>query len=161
MSLVTRMKKTSSGILIYKKTGGKLKVFIVHPGGPFWKGKDERAWDFPKGEVDSGEDLLDAGIRELKEETGIDFSSKDRNDFISLGNVIRKDGKTVHIFAIEGDWSGILMGSSYTTIIDAKTKKHINFLEVDKAGFFSVEEAKKKVFASLEGFLDKLEDKLR
>ncbi len=154
------MKKTSSGILIYKKVGGKLKVFIVHPGGPFWKGKDERAWDFPKGEVDSGEDLLDAGIRELKEETGIDFSNKNRNEFISLGNVVRKDGKTVHIFAIEGDWSGIFMGKSWVTMRTNDGKK-IKFLEVDKAGFFSIEEVRKKVFISLIVFLDRLEEKLK
>ncbi|MEK6910936.1 MAG: NUDIX domain-containing protein [Nanoarchaeota archaeon] len=155
------MKKTSAGILIYKIVEGKLKVFIVHPGGPFWKGKDEKSWDFPKGELDEGEDLLEAGIRELKEETGIDFSNKKREEFLSLGNIVRKDGKTVHIFAIEGDWSGILMGSSYVTVVDGKSGKQIRFLEVDNAGFFSVEDARKKVFASLVEFLDRLEDKLK
>ncbi|MEK6890131.1 MAG: NUDIX domain-containing protein [Nanoarchaeota archaeon] len=155
------MKKTSAGILIYKIVEGKLKVFIVHPGGPFWKGKDEKSWDFPKGELDEGEDLLEAGIRELKEETGIDFSNKKREEFLSLGNIVRKDGKTVHIFAIEGDWSGILMGSSYVTVVDGKSGKQIRFLEVDNAGFFSVEDARKKVFASLVEFLDRLEAKLK
>ncbi|MDO8563757.1 MAG: NUDIX domain-containing protein [Nanoarchaeota archaeon] len=155
------MKKTSAGILIYKRVEGKLKVFIVHPGGPFWKGKDEKSWDFPKGELDNGEDLLEAGIRELKEETGIDFSNKKREEFLSLGNIVRKDGKTVHIFAIEGDWSGILTGSSYVTVVDGKSGKQIKFLEVDKAGFFSVEDVRKKVFVSLVEFLDRLEEKLK
>lgn len=155
------MRKTSSGILIYKKVDGKLKVFIVHPGGPFWKGKDEQAWDFPKGELDDGEDLLEAGIRELKEETGIDLSGKRKEDFIYLDKIIRKDGKTVHIFAIEEDWSGILMGSSYVTVVDGKSGKKLTFPEVDKAGFYSISEARKKVFSSLNVFLDRLEEKLR
>ena len=154
------MVKTSAGILIYKEINGKIKVFLVHPGGPFWKGKDENAWDFPKGEVDEGEEIFNAALRELKEETGIDFFHKNKEDFFSLGKIVRKDGKIINIFTIEGDWSGILMGSAYVEIVDSKTNKKIRFPEIDKAGFFYIEEARKKVFLSLNEFLDRLEDYL-
>lgn len=159
--------KVSSGILLYKKDEKGLKVFLAHPGGPFWKGKDEKAWDFPKGEVDNGKDgyvgeyLLNTALRELKEETGIDLSERKKGEFKDLGSIKRKDGKVIHVFALDerGEWSGLLMGSSYVEL-DYNGRK-IKFPEVDKAGFFSILEARKKVFASLNVFLDRLEEKIK
>ena len=97
--------KQSAGILFWKKSEQGLKVFLVHPGGPFWAGKEEHAWDFPKGEVIEGEELLNTAIRELSEETGVDVSVRKRDEFISLGSVKRRDGKEIHLWALEGDWS--------------------------------------------------------
>src|SRR3989344_1862797 len=109
------LKKPSAGILLYRKEKDKLKVFLAHPGGPFWSDKEEKAWDFPKGEVDDGEEIFYAALREIKEETGVDLSKRKREEFIDLGDVKRKDGKEIFIWALEekGEWSGLLMGNSY------------------------------------------------
>lgn len=153
------MRKTSAGILLWKKSEQGLKVFLVHPGGPFWAGKDERAWDFPKGEVEEGEELLKTAIRELQEETGIDISERKIEEFFSLGSIRRKDGKEIHLWALEGDWSGLLMCQSMVEMeYPSRSGKKIRFTEVDKAGFFTIEQAKKKVFTTLLPFLSCLEE---
>ena len=152
------MPKTSAGILIYKYNDGKLKLFIVHPGGPFWKNKDEGAWSIPKGEVEQGEEnLLGVAKRELKEETGISIEG----NFIDLGEVKQKSGKIVKAWAIEGDWSGLLMCQSFVEIEwPYKSGKKIKIPEVDKAGFFSVEDAKRKINPAQREFIERLQEKL-
>ncbi len=156
------VRKISAGILLWKKSEKGLKVFLVHPGGPYWTEKDERAWDFPKGEVEEGEGLLKTAIRELQEETGIDFFERKIEDFISLGSVKRKDGKEIHLWAIESDWSGLLMCRSIVEMeYPARSGKKIRFPEVDKAGFFGLEDARKKAFSSLLPFLEKLEERCK
>ena len=152
------MQKTSAGILIYKHNDGKLKLFIVHPGGPFWKDKDEGAWSIPKGEVEQGEEnLLGVAKRELKEETGISIEG----NFIDLGEVKQKSGKIVKAWAIEGDWSGLLMCQSFVEIEwPYKSGKKIKIPEVDKAGFFSVEDAKRKINPAQREFIERLQEKL-
>ena len=152
------MPKTSAGILIYKYNDGKLKLFIVHPGGPFWKNKDEGAWSIPKGEVEQGEEkLLEVAKRELKEETGISIEG----NFIDLGEVKQKSGKIVKAWAIEGDWSGLLMCQSFVEIEwPYKSGKKIKIPEVDKAGFFSVEDAKRKINPAQREFIERLQEKL-
>lgn len=139
------MVKESAGLLMYKVVDHKLKVFIVHPGGPIWKDKDEGCWSVPKGEIsekDNG-NFFQTAIREMKEETGID--AKD-HDFIELGFIVQKSGKKVHCWAFEGDWSGLLMCSSYAHIEwPYRSGKKIAIPEVDKAGFFDSSIAKNKV----------------
>lgn len=137
---------------------GKLRVLIGHPGGPFWKGKDIDSWDIPKGQVNEGEDLLEAAKREFREEIGLDA----KGEFIDLGEIKRKDGKIVHIWAFEGEWDGLLMGSSYVEMEYPKgTGKMIKFPEVDRVDFFRIEEARKRLFPSIKVFLDRLEEKLK
>ena len=150
-------KKVSSGLLMYKFVDGKLKVFIAHNGGPFFKDKDDGYWGIPKGEVKKGEELLNAALREFKEETGI---SVDRNKkFIELGNVVYKNGKTVYAWAFEGDWSGLLMGTSF---VDMSYKgKRIKFPEIDRADFFDVEAARKKMMPPQFEFVKRLEEILK
>src|SRR6478735_1492226 len=93
-------KKTkSAGILLWKREGGALRVLLVHPGGPFWKNKDAGAWSIPKGELDEGEDLLAAAVREFEEETG----TKPAGDFLKLTPITQKSGKIVHAWAVAGD----------------------------------------------------------
>lgn len=144
---------------MYKFKDNQLKVFLVHPGGPFWKDKDEGAWSIPKGEVDlsSNETLLQTAIRELKEETGIDLSKKNPNEFINLESITQKSGKVVHCFAVEGDWSGLLITSSYVSMeYPPNSKKFIKFPEVDKASFFPIEQAKKKINSCQAELIDRL-----
>src|SRR5258706_13366284 len=91
--------KQSAGILLYKIEKEILKVFLVHRGRPFWKGKDNGSWSIPKGEPGDDEDLLDTARREFAEETGKALSG----DFIMLTPVKQKGGKIVHAWALEGD----------------------------------------------------------
>jgi len=152
------MAKISAGLLMYKRTNGVLKVLIAHPGGPFWKGKDIDSWDIPKGEVNEGEELLEAAKREFREETGIE----PKGNFIELGSIKRKDGKVVHIWAFEGDWNGLLMVSNHVSMEFPKgSGKIIKFPEMDKADFFTIEEARKRLYPSIKVFLDRLEEKLK
>jgi predicted NUDIX family NTP pyrophosphohydrolase len=154
------MQKISAGLLMYKLVNDELKVFIAHPGGPFWKDKNEGAWSIPKGEPNEEEDdLLKVAIREFKEETGIDAS---RKEFIELGSAQQKSGKIVHCWAFEGDWSGLLMCSTYVNLeFPSHSKKFIKFPEIDRAGFFNFEEAKKKINPAQIAFLERLEVKLQ
>jgi predicted NUDIX family NTP pyrophosphohydrolase len=156
------MPKVSAGILMYKRVNEKIKVFLVHPGGPLWVEKEEHAWDIPKGEVNSGEELIDAALRELKEETGINLWGRSKADFICLNSANRLDGQKVyHIWAIESDWSGILMGTSYfETEWPPHSGKKMKFAEVDKAGFFDIDSAKMMLYDSLGIFIDRLKEKL-
>src|SRR5262245_8694639 len=98
----------SAGLLLFRRPGGKLEVFLVHPGGPFWKNRDEGVWSIPKGLVDEGEEPLEAACREFHEETGlvpvgwaVPTAAPER--FIPLGTVQQKAGKLVHAWAFEGD----------------------------------------------------------
>src|SRR5215211_604526 len=95
----SRRSTVSAGILAYRKGAHGLEVLLVHPGGPFWKNKDDGAWSIPKGEVEPEEDLLATAKREFKEETGVEPSGR----FIPLTPVRQKGGTVVHAWAVEGD----------------------------------------------------------
>lgn len=125
----------------------RLRVFLVHPGGPFWKDKDIGAWSIPKGEVDEadGKDLLETAKREFKEETGINAPKEDEKYF-DLEEIRQKSGKIVHAWAFEGDRHGLLMCQSFVEIEwPYKSGKKIKIPEVDRAEFFTVEKAKEKI----------------
>lgn len=151
--------KHSAGFLIYKFYKDKMKVFLVHPGGPYWKNKDEGAWSIPKGEVDDGDlseqNLLAVAKRELKEETGVVFP--EGTPLISLGKIIQRNDKTVHAWAYEGDWSGLLICSSSVVVEwPAQSGKTLKVPEVDRAGFFPISEAKKKINSRQVELIDRL-----
>src|SRR5437868_907476 len=95
------MPKKSAGILLYKIEENKIKFFLVHPGGPFHKNRDEGAWSIPKGEFDNTEDPLKAALREFEEETGKKID--DDGNFIYLTPVIQKAGKKVFAWGCEGE----------------------------------------------------------
>src|SRR5216110_4049712 len=90
---------TSAGLMMFRRLGEQLQVLLVHPGGPYFRNKDHGAWTIPKGEVQPGEDLLTRAQIEFEEETG----TKACGNFIPLGSIKQKGGKTVHAWAIEGD----------------------------------------------------------
>lgn len=145
--------KTSAGLIMYKRTPG-LQLFLVHPGGPFWKNKDKQAWSIPKGEVRQGEDLLEAAKREFKEETGIEPKGR----FISLGSV-RQRVKTVHAWAFEGDWKGILGKQEMIKIeFPPHSGKKIKVPEIDQARFFPVKDARDKMVAAQTEFIKRIEE---
>lgn len=155
------MPKISAGLLMYKIDNGILRVFLVHPGGPFWKNKKSSdnygTWSIPKGEVENNEELLSAAKREFEEETGI----KPKEEFVSLESVKQKSGKIVHAWAFQGEFSGFLTRQNMIEIeFPPKSGKKIKIPEIDKAEFFNIEEAKKKIIPSQVEFLNRLEEKL-
>lgn len=151
------MAKTSAGLLMYRIRKGKPEVFLVHPGGPFWKNKDAGCWGIPKGRIDEGEreeNLLEVAKREFVEETGFDF----HEPFVSLGRVGRKDGSEVHAWAFEGDFDPTKLKSN-TIFIDwpPRSGKKMGIPEVDRGGFFSIEMAKEKIVSYQVGIIKAFE----
>jgi predicted NUDIX family NTP pyrophosphohydrolase len=115
---------------------------LVHPGGPFWSRKDEGAWSIPKGEVDEGEDLMDAAIREVKEETGFKVKGK----FVPLKPVKLKSGKIIHAWAIEFDMdTEKIKSNTFEIEWPPRSGTMKSFPEIDKADWFSMEEAYSKI----------------
>lgn len=128
----------SAGLLLYRHGAGGLEVFLVHPGGPFWAKKDLGAWSIPKGEFTPDEDPLAAARREFTEETGFAIDG----EFRPLTPIKQKSGKIVHAFAIEGDVDAAHVKSN-TFTFQGRT-----YPEIDRAGWFSLEEAQQKILPS-------------
>lgn len=136
------MAKRSAGLLLYRRTRGRLEVLLVHPGGPFWAKKDAGAWSIPKGEVDPGEDELLAAKREFAEEVG----EVPRGELLPLGTVQQKGGKVVRAWAVEGDCdTTAITSNTFTLEWPPRSGKQREFPEIDRAEFFSLDEAKKKI----------------
>ena len=143
------MPKASAGVLLYRHRSGALEVFLVHPGGPFWVQKDDGAWSIPKGEFEPGEDPLAAARREFTEETG--FVAE--GDFVPLTPLRQKSGKIVHAWAVEMDVDPADVRSN-TFTLQGRT-----YPEVDRAGWFRLDEARTKLLTGQTGFLDELESR--
>ena len=128
---------------MYRIRTAVLEVLLVHPGGPFWKNKDDGAWSIPKGEVNEGEDLLEAAKREFHEELGMHPNAP----FHPLGSIKQKAGKLVHVWAFEDDCEPTHLKCSTNVEIEwpPRSGKIISFHEVDSADFFSIEDATKKI----------------
>ncbi|HXZ54759.1 MAG TPA: NUDIX domain-containing protein [Burkholderiales bacterium] len=149
--------KTSAGILLYRIRSTELQVFIVHPGGPFWAGKDAGAWSIPKGEPDQDSDLLEAAKREFHEETGKLVTG----EFLALTPLRQPSGKTVHAWAIEGDIDpSAIKSNTFAMEWPPRSGKQQEFPEVDRGGWFAIAEAKKKLAPGQMGFLAELQEKL-
>ena len=149
--------KKSAGILVYRLHADELEVFLVHPGGPFWKNKDDGAWSIPKGEYTDEEDPLEAAKREFEEETGIACNGK----FIMLDPIKQKGGKIVSAWALEKDMDAKSIKSNlFSMEWPPKSGKMQEFPEVDKAAWFQLNEAKQKINPSQAGLMDQLAEKL-
>ena len=148
------MPKQSAGILLYRKINNQLEVFLVHPGGPFFKNKDDAAWSIPKGEFLDEEDALIAAKREFLEETG---QSVDGN-FIKLKPVKLKSGKTVYAWAVEGDIDHeVIISNVFEMEWPPKSGKMASFAEVDRAAWFEPAVAKVKINSAQIALIDELE----
>ncbi len=148
------MTETSAGLLMYSLSGDKLKVFLVHPGGPFFVNKDDGHWGIPKGLVDKDEDLLDAAIREFNEETGI----SPYGEYVPLGTIQQKNGKIVYAWAFQTKNDGRIETKSNTFEIEwpPHSGKKQKFPEIDKGEFFAIEEAKTKMIGAQYEFIERL-----
>jgi predicted NUDIX family NTP pyrophosphohydrolase len=145
---------TSAGLLMFRKKEGTLEVLLVHPGGPYFRNKDEGAWTIPKGEVGEDEERLTRAKIEFEEEVGI----APVGDWIELGTVKQKGGKVVHAWAFEGNLGRDFQLRSNTFQLEwpPHSGKVQAFPEIDKAQFFSVEEARRKMNVAQTVFLDRL-----
>ena len=148
------MAKISAGLLMYRFRAGHLEVLLAHPGGPFFANKDLGAWTIPKGLVDEDEDQLAAARREFEEETG----TRPEGDFIPLGEVLQKGGKTVVAWAFEGDLDpAAITSNTFKREWPPRSGRWQSFPEVDRAAFFSIAEAKTKINPAQAQFLGRLE----
>jgi predicted NUDIX family NTP pyrophosphohydrolase len=153
------MAKQSAGILMYRRRSGETEVLLVHPGGPFWKKKDEGAWSIPKGLFDEGEDPLSAAKREFEEETG----AAPVGEFMALGGFKQPGGKTVFAWAVEGDLDlGNFRSNQFEMEWPPGSGRKQQFPEADRAAWFSPGEAVRKVLKGqipiLVALLKRLED---
>ena len=147
------MAKTSAGLLMYRERNGQMEVLLVHLGGPFWKNKDLGAWFVPKGEISPREGLQDAAKREFQEETGIIPDG----DFLPLGSVKHKSGKTVHAWAFAGDCDPTSVKSNtFEMEWPPKSGRTATFPEIDRANFFTFDAAREKMHPAEFEFLSRL-----
>jgi predicted NUDIX family NTP pyrophosphohydrolase len=149
------MPKRSSGILMYRhrspRTG--IELLLVHPGGPFWAKRDWGAWSIPKGEYVDGEDPLAVAKREFEEETG----ACPQGDFLPLGNLVQPGRKIVSAWALEGDFdTSTLKSNQFELEWPPKSGRKAFFPEVDRAGWFSPADARRKILPGQSEFIARL-----
>jgi predicted NUDIX family NTP pyrophosphohydrolase len=152
------MAKRSAGLLMYRRAiSGEVEVLLVHPGGPFWAKKDKGAWSISKGEYADGEQPLDAAKREFEEETG--FSAQ--GEFLELGQVQQSGGKVVSAWAFAGDCDPAkLVSNRFSMEWPPRSGRMIEFPEVDRGGWFAIQDAKDQILKSQAPFLDRLQQLL-
>jgi predicted NUDIX family NTP pyrophosphohydrolase len=144
----------SAGILLYRHDPDGLRLLLVHPGGPFWRGRDEGAWMIPKGIIEPDEAPLAAALREFEEELGAKPEGQPR----PLCTVRQAGGKWVEAFALEGDFDPAALNSNDFTIeYPPKSGSFRAFPEVDEARWFTLAEARAKILKSQAPLLDALE----
>lgn len=148
-------KNRSSGILLYRHHAGELEVFLVHPGGPYWEGKETLAWSIPKGEIAEGEQPLETAKREFYEETGSEVSG----DFQELTPQKQRSGKIIYAWAVEGDFNpSTLKSNTFTIEWPPRSGLQKEFPEIDKGAWFVITAASEKILPGQRGFLDQLQD---
>lgn len=154
-------RKTSAGILPFRRRGRAIEFFLVHPGGPYWARKDEGAWSIAKGEIDGGEDALAAARREFREETGIDLGARAASDFLPLAPLRQPSGKIVRAWAIEHDCDADAIASNRCEIEwPPRSGKTISIPEIDRAGWFAERAALAKILKGQAGFIRELAARL-
>jgi predicted NUDIX family NTP pyrophosphohydrolase len=145
-------------LLLFRHAGADLEVLLVHPGGPFWAKRDHGAWSIPKGECDDGEDPRSAAWREFGEELG---SPAPEGDALELGEVRQKAGKIVLAWAIAGDLDAEqIISNTFTMEWPPRSGRAQSFPEVDRAGWFSLAEARERINPAQVPLLDRLSQAL-
>ncbi len=153
--------KRSAGILLFRRLAGDgdgpaVEVLLAHPGGPFWKRKDAGAWSIPKGEIEAGEEPVEAALRELDEEIG-PAPEFDRDALIELGSVRQRAGKTVDAWAAEGEFDPAAIESNqFEMEWPPRSDSQQSFPEVDRAEWFAPAAAREKIIAGQAPFIDRL-----
>ncbi|HEX9363677.1 MAG TPA: NUDIX domain-containing protein [Candidatus Dormibacteraeota bacterium] len=152
------MPAMSAGLLLYRLRDGKPEVLLVHPGGPFWKRRDDGAWSLPKGEIESGEAPLSVARREFEEELG---QPAPAGPMLGLGSVRQAGGKMVEAWAVAGDLDVARIESvTFEVEWPPKSGRSQAFPEVDRAEWFDLETARRKILDAQRTFLDRLEGEL-
>jgi predicted NUDIX family NTP pyrophosphohydrolase len=154
----------SAGILLYRRTEGRLQVLLAHPGGPFWARRDAGAWTLPKGIAEAGEELAAVAMREFAEETGFDLASIATDPSrapIALGDITLKSGKVVHGWAVEGDLDPEQAHSNDAEIEwPPRTGRRMLVPEVDRVAWFDPVEGRRRLHPAQAAFIDRLETEL-
>jgi predicted NUDIX family NTP pyrophosphohydrolase len=147
------MARLSAGLLLYRRRRGVLEVFLVHPGGPFWAGKEAGAWSIPKGEFSPGEEPLAAARREFGEETGFTAAG----EFLPLTPLKQPSGKIIQAWAVAGDCDpGAIRSNIFTLEWPPRSGRRQEFPEVDRAAWFTLAGAREKISQGQAGFLEEL-----
>ena len=152
--------RISAGLLMYRHASdGDVEVFIAHPGGPWFPGRDADIWTIPKGELEPGEEPFAAAVREFEEEVGL----RPTGPYVSLGSIRQKGGKTVHAWAFEGDWEDGRPLRSNKIEVEWPTGSGRMTLwpEIDDVGFFAIPAAKEKLKLAQQPLLDRLLNALK
>ena len=148
--------KESAGLLLYRTRDGRPEVLLVHPGGPFWRRRDEGAWSIPKGEIEPGETPAEVARREFHEELG---QWPPDGELTPLGSIRQAGGKVVHAWAAEGDFDIERVESvSFELEWPPRSGRTQQFPEVDKAGWFDLDAGRRMVLAAQKTFIDRLEE---
>jgi predicted NUDIX family NTP pyrophosphohydrolase len=143
---------------MYRRSRGVLEVLLLHPGGPFWTKKDVGAWSIPKGEYEAGEEALVAAAREFEEETGL----LARGPYVPLTPIRQQGGKLVQAWAFQGDCDAeSLKSATFSLEWPPRSGRRQEFPEVDRAGWFSLEEARRKILPGQVALLEELASKMR
>jgi predicted NUDIX family NTP pyrophosphohydrolase len=148
------MAKQSAGLLMFRRRETRLEVFLVHPGGLFWKKKDLASWSLPKGEYADGEDPLSAAAREFQEETGI----RPEGNFVPLGQIRQPGGKLVTAWALEGDCDpATILSNTFSIEWPKGSGRMQEFPEIDRGEWFPLDTARQKILKGQLPLLDRLE----
>jgi predicted NUDIX family NTP pyrophosphohydrolase len=149
--------RESAGLLMYRWRANELEVLLGHPGGPYWTAREDGAWSIPKGGVHEGEEPLAAARREFTEETGFEPAAP----YLPLGRIVQRSGKVVHAWAFEGDCDPSCIASiSTTTEWPPRSGRVISIPELDRAAFFTLDEARRVINVAQAALLDRLRDAL-
>jgi predicted NUDIX family NTP pyrophosphohydrolase len=147
------MAKQSAGLLMFRRTPTGPEVFLAHPGGPYFAKKDDGVWTIPKGEPAPGEALLDCARREFEEETGM----RPQGDLVELGEIRQAGGKAVHGWAFEGEWGDReLRCNTFELEWPPRSGRRQAFPEIDRACFFAIDEARRKINPAQIALIDRL-----